>query len=488
MSNIRRLLNFRFILHFIGLTLLFEGAFMLLDLVICLLYDKESTLAVVKSMFITVSAGSLLLFFFKANSDDNTTVRDSFIIVFLSWLVLSLFGTLPFLFSDSIHNLTDAIFESVSGFTTTGSSVLTDVESIPRGILFWRSETHWIGGMGIIVLVLAVFPHFRVNAMQLFGAETSAVVFEKLKPRLIQNVKRIWFIYLVLTLTEAILLYLGGMDVLDSLSHAFGTVATGGFSTRNASIGAFSPYVQYVVLLFMILSGINFALHYLAFTGNFKRVFRNEEFRFYIGLIVAVGLIIASYLYLNMDYSVEKAFRFSFFQVVSIITCTGYSTADYQVWPYLPVLFIFLLMLIGGCAGSTSGGIKVVRIWIAIKRIRLQVKQLIHPSMIRPLKYNELIIETNHQNLIFSYILLYLAVFFIGTFIMSLFGLDIKTAAGSVATTMGGVGPGFGNVGPANNFAAIPQLGKMFLAMLMVLGRLEIFTVLIIFTPSFWRI
>lgn len=461
---------------------------MSLDLLICAFYDTGSIAAVMKSLLITLCAGIILIVSNKIKDDDSASIRDSFIIVFLSWIVLSLFGTLPFIFSGSMNSFVDAVFESVSGFTTTGSSVLINIENVPRGILFWRSETHWIGGMGIIVLVLAVFPHYKVNSMQLFGAEASTVVFEKLKPRLIQSVKRIWFIYLSLTVAETILLLFGGMDLLDGLSHAFGTVATGGFSTKNASIGSFSPYIQYVILIFMILAGINFALHYLAFQGNFKRVFRNEEFRFFIGIIVAVGLIITFYLYLNMNYSIENAFRFSFFQVVSIITCTGYSTADYQVWPYLPVFFIFLLMLVGGCAGSTSGGIKVVRIWIAIKRIGMQFKQLMHPAMIKPLKYNDSVIETGHQNLIYSYILFYLILFATGTVVMTLFSLDIKTAAGSVATTMGGVGPGFGRVGPTGNFASIPQMGKLFLALLMILGRLEIFTVLTIFTPGFWRI
>ncbi|MGD2035880.1 MAG: TrkH family potassium uptake protein, partial [Bacteroidales bacterium] len=422
MNNGKGFLDFRLILHFIGLTLLFESVFLLLDMIICMVYDHGSITAISESMLFTAIVGFILYVLTRTKVEENATIRDSFVIVVLSWMVLSLFGTLPFLFSHSIDSFTDAFFESVSGFTTTGSSILTDIEKVPRGILFWRSETHWIGGMGIIVLVLAVFPHYRVNAMQLFGAEVSTVVFEKLKPRLIQNVKRIWIIYLLLTFSETILLRIGGLDMLDSLSHAFGTVATGGFSTKNASIGGFSPYIQYVVLIFMVLAGINFALHYLVFTGNFKRVLKNEEFRFYLVLIIVIGLIVSVFLYVKFNYSVESSFRHSFFQVVSIITCTGYSTVDYQVWPHLLLFFLFLLMLIGGCAGSTSGGIKVVRVWITLKRIGLHIKQLIHPSMVKPLKYNGQPINADHVNVILSYVFIYIGLFVIGSFVMSLLG------------------------------------------------------------------
>lgn len=486
-GNRRRNINLRLVLHFIGLTLLFESVFMLFALVMSFAYDKESMLPVAKSMFITFVAGGILYYLTRSKLETESTARESFMIVFFSWLSISLFGTLPFLLSHSINNFTDALFESVSGFTTTGSSILTDIESVNRGILFWRSETHWIGGMGIIVLVLTIFPFYKVNAMQLFGAESSIVVFEKLKPRMIDNVKRIWLVYISLTLVETILLKWGGMDLLDSMAHAFGTIATGGFSTKNSSIAGFSPYIQYVIMIFMALSGINFALHYLGFKGRFKRIVRNEEFRLYISLLFIAGVLSTGFLVLHKHYHLEYAFRKAFFQVISIMTCTGYTTADYQLWGPALIFMIFLLMLIGGSSGSTSGGIKVVRILILLKHFRAYFGKIMHPSQVKPLKYNRSMVTTRQQNSIFNYILIYCMVVLIGTLIMSLTGLDLRTALGSVTTTLGGIGPGFGMVGPVGTFADISGFGKIFLSLIMLLGRLEILTVFVIFTPSFWK-
>ncbi len=484
----KQLLNYRLILHFLGLTLLFEALFMLLDLAVCWFYDPGSLLPVLESAGLVALAGGGIYLWTGSKKELEPGIRDSFLLVVLCWLLLGLSGTLPFLFSGAIPQFVDAWFESVSGFTTTGSSILKDIESVPRGILFWRSETHWIGGMGIIVLMLAVFPHFKVNGMQLFGAESSAIVFERLKPRLIDNMKRLWVIYLLLTGAEAALLWFGGMDVPDSLCHAFGTVATGGFSTKNASIAAFSPYIQYVIIVFMLLAGINFVLHYYILRGRFRQFSGNQELRLYLSLVVVVSLIISAILIVKGGYIPEKAIRESLFQVVSIITCTGFSTADYQVYATPAIVMLLLLMLIGGCAGSTSGGIKVVRILILFKKLGIQFQKLLHPNMVREIRYNQLVIDKRLQGSILTYILLYIMLVAAGTFIMLVLGNDIHTSLGSVATCLGGVGPGLGLVGPAGNFSSLSGVAKVLLTLFMILGRLEILTVFVLFTPSFRKV
>ncbi len=487
MNRIHDILNVRMISYLLGFVLIFESFFMILDVSICFIYDTSSIKPVSVSALITFIAGILPVLLFKKRISVEPGIKDSFIIVTLSWIVLSLFGSLPFLLSHSIIHLTDAFFESVSGFTTTGSSILTDVESLPRGILFWRSETHWIGGLGIIVLMLTIFPYFKVGGMHLFSAESSVVVFERLKPRLIDTAKRLWLVYLILTASEVILLSVGEMDFFDSMCHAFGTVATGGFSTKNASLMNSSSYTQYIIILFMFLSGINFALHYFFFTGNYSRVFRNEEFKAYTLILIFAGLAVTFHLYFRGN-RFESALRHAFFQVTSILTATGFSSSDYLQWPVYSKVIIFMLMLIGGSAGSTSGGIKVVRHVVAIKRLGMHFKNLLHPQMIKPVKYNRQVLESNQVNLIINFIITYLIIICIGTFFLTLMGLDFDTSAGSVATTLGGIGPGFGMTGPASHFAYIPVAAKWFLSSLMILGRLELFTVLVIFHPSFWKI
>ena len=487
MFRISGIINFRLILYLLGMVLVFESIFMLLDLVICYIYDKTSIEPIAYSTLITAISGGLLILFKKKDEIIEPGKRDSFIVVTLSWIVLSLFGTLPFILSHSITGFTNAFFETVSGFTTTGSSILNDIESLPRGILFWRSETHWIGGMGIIVLMLAIFPYFKIGGMHLLGAESSVVIFQRLKPRLIDTVKRLWLVYIGLTIVETVLLSFGEMDVFDSICHAFGTIATGGYSTKNTSLIDSSSYTQYIVMGFMFMSGVNFALHYFFFKGNFKSVFTNEEFRAYFFIIILTGLVIGFYLK-KSGLQTESALRHSFFQVISILTATGFSSGDYLQWPHFAATILFLLMFIGGCAGSTSGGIKVVRHVIVLKRIRMHIENLIHPQMVKEVKYNNNSIEVSQLNLIINFMITYFLIFCISTFFMTLLGLDFSTSAGSVATTMGGIGPGFGMTGPASNFYLIPVAGKWLLSFLMILGRLELFTVLVIFHPAFWRI
>lgn len=478
--------NFRFIIHILGVILIFEGLFMILALVFAIYYKSNDFQGIIESFAITISIGAILFFITNKNTRRELQTKEAFILVSFSWITLCMFGTLPYLLSHTIGSYIDILFETVSGFTTTGSSILKDIEIIPKGILFWRSETHWIGGMGIIVLALAVLPALKFGGTSLFAAESSFVVQEKIQPRMIEVAKRLWAIYLLLTFTEAILLYIGGMPFYDSLCHAFGTVATGGFSTNNASIGGYSPFIQYVVMIFMFLAGINFFMHYFLLSGRLKNVIKNEELRTYFFIIVIAGLVVSLILIFKNNSAIEPAIRHGYFQVVSIMTATGFTTADYLVWPAPAWLIIFSLMLIGACSGSTGGGIKVIRHVILFKKLYNNLQQALHPRGVILIKYNKQNISDELVHKVISFILFYLLVFATGTVVMTALGLDIRSSAGSVITCLGGIGPGIGSVGPAGNFAHLPQLGKIFLSFIMVMGRLEIYTLLVVLTPSFW--
>ncbi len=481
------ILNIRLIFHIIGIVLFFESLFLLIDIPVSLIYGGSDFFPILASYLITALTGVSLFLFTRHNLVKEPTIKESFLIVGLSWLLLSLFGALPYLISRSIPNFVNAFFESVSGFTTTGSSILTDIEALPKGILFWRSETHWIGGMGIIVLILAIFPFYNIGGTQLFTAEGSMISFEKLRPRVIETAKRLWGIYLSLTVLEIIFLRLGGMNLFDSICHSFGTIATGGFSTKNDSLMGYSPYIQYVVTIFMFLSGANFALHYFFIKGDYKRVFANEEFRIYSFIILIATFIISIVLFKN-GRSIEAAFREALFQVVSIITATGFASADYLLWPTYAWVIIFSLMFIGACVGSTGGGIKIVRHLIVYKHVKSYFNKLFHPNSVNIIRYNESVISSQLMRSIFAFYFLYLLIFIFGSFLMTTLGLDLESAMGSVITTLGGIGPGIGTVGPASNFAAVPAAGKIALTFFMIIGRLEIYSFLIIFTPVFWKI
>lgn len=479
-------INLGIIINIIGFLLMIEGVFMFTGIPFSLYYCGNRCLSLLYSGLITAGAGSLL-WLSTRKSRKNVTKREGYIIVSFTWIVISLFGTLPYLISGSIPSFTDAFFETISGFTTTGASILSDIESVPKGILFWRSLTHWIGGMGIIVLSVAILPLLGIGGMQLFVAEMPGITHDKLHPRITDTAKRLWGLYVALTFAEVILLMLGGMDLFDSLCHSFATMATGGFSTQNDSITGYSGYIQYVIIIFMILAGTNFTLHYLGIKGKFREIWKNEEYRYYISFTFAFAILIGSLLLIMGDIPVEKAFRDSLFQVVSIVTTTGFVTSDYLIWPAFLWLFIFLLMFIGGSAGSTGGGIKVARQILLLKNSALELKRLIHPQAIIPVRFNGRAVSQNILFKVMAFFLFYLLIFFAGTFIMSLLGLDFQTAVGSTIATLGNIGPGIGDVGPVYNYAFIPDAGKWVLSFLMLLGRLELFTVIILFSPSFWK-
>jgi len=493
-----RRFNIELIIRIIGILLIIEGIFLLTALPFSIyygdqpfqwaLFDGEHDFwPLLISALFTAGIGGLLYFIAGRNVKKNLGKREGYIIVSSAWIIISIFGAIPFLLTGAISNYTDAFFETISGFTTTGASILPDIESMPKGLLFWRSMTHWIGGMGIIVLSLAILPFLGIGGMQLFMAEVPGPSPDKLHPRITATAKRLWGIYVILTVVETGFLILGGMNLFDGLCHAFGTMATGGFSTRNTSIAEFSPYIQYVITIFMILAGTNFTLHYLALHGKLKDVWKNEEFKYYSFAILIATLIITLSLTFISNAHLEKAFRDSIFTVVSIITTTGFVTADYLIWPGVLWFFIFLLMFVGGSAGSTGGGIKVVRQLLLFKNSLLELKRLMHPHAVLPVRLNRRPVSQDIIFNILAFFLIYLIIFAIGTFVMSLMGLDFETAIGATAATIGNIGPGIGNVGPVDNYANIPVLGKWFLSFLMLLGRLELFTVLILFSPAFWK-
>ena len=413
------------------------------------------------------------------------TNRDGYLAVSSGWILMSLIGALPYLISREIPTFTNAFFESASGFSTTGSSILTDVEALSYSILFWRSLTHWIGGIGIILLVIIVLPSLGFTGYQLFTLESSLK--EKILPKTKTIGYRILFIYLGLTLAETIFLYIGDMNFFDSVCHSFGTVATGGFSTKNLSLMHFSSYSQYIVMIFMMLAGISQVVFYYLIKLNMKKIRNNEELWFYLSLIIIAGATVSIILMINSARNPEEAFREGYFQVISIITCTGFASADYLLWPGTAAMFIFLLMFSGGSTGSTSGGIKIARHLIVLKSIKFALNKQVQPNVISFVRFNNNSVSEKTCTSIISFVMLYLFIFLVGSLLLIITGLDLITASSSAATCMAGIGPGHGTVGPMSNFAAIPDVSKLILISLMILGRVEIITILIIFTKSFWR-
>ncbi len=481
-------INGKIILQFLGILLIIEGLFMFTGIPFSLYYCEKKCLSLLYSGLITSGTGSLL-WLLNRKAERNIGKREGFIIVAVAWVVISLFGTLPYLISNAIPNFTNAFFETISGFTTTGASILVDIEAVPKGLLFWRSMTHWIGGMGIIVLSVAILPILGIGGMQLFVAEMpgTGITPDKLHPRITQTAKRLWLIYVILTVVETLLLLLGGMNLFDSLCHSFATMATGGFSTQNDSIAGYSPYIQYIIVLFMIMAGTNFTLHYLGLHGKIREVWKNEEYRYYILFTFGFAILITIFMIWLSDIPAEKAFRDSLFQVVSIVTTTGFVTSDYLFWPGNLWIFIFLLMFIGGSAGSTAGGIKIARQILLLKNSALEFKRMIHPKAVIPVRFNGRAVPKDIIHMIMAFFLFYILTFFAGTFIMTLLGLDFNTAIGATIATLGNIGPGIGAVGPADNYSDLPAVAKWITSFLMLLGRLELFTVIILFSPSFWK-
>lgn len=485
-KGITKILNVWILMKVMGILLVILAAFMLTSIAFALYYH-ETVLPIILSALITAVFGVILTFIGNKHNNKNIGKREGYMIVALTWVIISVFGALPFILSGVIPSFTSAFFETMSGFTTTGSSILADIESVPKNILYWRAMTHWIGGMGIIVLTVAVLPFLGIGGMQLLIAEMPGIAPDKLTPRITATAKRFWGIYLILTIAEVLLLWAGEMNFFDSVCHAFATMATGGFSTKNDSIAGFLPYSQYIIIIFMILAGTNFTLHYFTFHGQFKKVFKNEEFKVYLTIIVVITILLTFGLIAMQNYNLEQAFRDSLFTVVSILTTTGFVTADYILWPVYLWILVAALMFIGGSAGSTGGGVKIIRHLLLLRNSWTELKRTIHPSAVIPVKYGKKSISQQVIFNVMAFFLIYILIFSFGVIAMALLGLDFETSVGASIASLGNIGPGIGGVGPVENYAIIPPIGKWILSFLMLLGRLELFTVLIIFSPAFWK-
>lgn len=492
-------LNYKIIAHVMGLLLLCNGFFMLTAALVSGIYNDGATMDIALASIVTMLLGVMAMFYTKDHKKE-VKRKEGYIIVTFGWLIMSFSGMLPYLFSGSIPDPTNAFFETISGYTTTGASILTDIEALPEGMLFWRSLTHWIGGMGIIVLAIAILPLLGIGGMQLFAAEAPGPSTDKLHPRITDTAKRLWLIYFGYTVAETVLLKLAGMSFFDAVNHALATLSTGGFSTKNASLAYWNsqPLIQYIVILFMFLAGSNFVLSYFAFKGKIQKVLHDEEFKYYFGFVLLFTIITATTIYFKANVAVseyhpmvlggaESAFRDALFQVVAVITTTGFVSADFTGWtPFLTVLF-FGLMFLGGCAGSTAGGIKVMRHLLIIKNGLLEFKRTLHSNAVIPVRYNNKTVQEHIVYNIIAFFVLYMLSFIIGALGLGFLGLDFESAIGGAASSLGNVGPAFGSLGPLNNFSDLPALGKWWCGFLMLIGRLELFTVLILLTPYFWK-
>ena len=493
--------NYKIIISILGLTSMLNGLFMLFAVPVSMYYEENEKWGILYAGLTTLIIGFLLWFFYR-NAKKSLGKKEGYVIVTLVWLMLTVTGALPYIFTDSIPSYTNAFFETLSGYSTTGASILNDIESMSHGILFWRSATQWIGGMGIIVLTIAILPVLGIGGMQLFLAEAPGPSADKMHPRITETAKRLWLIYVTLTLSEFILLKIAGMGWFDAINHAMTTMSTGGFSTKNASIAIWNdvPMIQYIITLFMIIAGTNFILTYYVMKGKVYRLFQSEEFKYYfLGLItvtVIIAVLISNYQDPNMVTSIEhpapfgateSAIRHALFQVTSVLTTTGYVTADYTMWNYFGTIIIFSLFFIGGSAGSTSGGVKIVRHVIVIKNSILEFKRLLHPNAIIPTRYNN---ETVPKGIVFNilaFLVLYILIFVLSSIVLTFLGLDFTSAVGAAASSLGNIGPAIGSVSPVDNFAHLSDAAKWFCSFLMLIGRLELFTVLILFTPYFWK-
>ena len=416
------------------------------------------------------------------------TRRDGYVLVSFAWVAFSLFGMLPFYIGRYIPDIANAFFETMSGFSSTGATILDDIESLPHGILFWRSMTQWIGGLGIIMFTIAVLPIFGVSGLQVFAAEASGPTHDKVHPRIGITAKWIWSIYAGITALLVGLLMLGGMDWFDSICHAFATTGTGGFSTKQASVAYYnSPYIEYVISIFMFISGINFTLLLLFVNRKFKKFISNAELKFYFGSVVLFTAVIAIVLYYTSPMGMEESFRKSLFQVISLHTSTGFATDDYMQWT--PVLWglLTIIMLMGACAGSTTGGLKCIRMVILTKVSRNEFKHILHPNAILPVRINKQVISPSIVSTVLAFCFIYIAIIVIGTLLMMAMGVGAEESMGCVISSIGNMGPGLGETGPAYSWNALPDAAKWLLSFLMLLGRLELFTVLLLFTPDFWK-
>jgi len=480
-------MNIALVLNLVGVVLIFSSMFMLLPILISFLYKGDDLTALGISFLITLFSGILIYFFTKNQKKIELKHRDGFAVVTLSWLIMSLFGSLPYILSGTLPSFTGAYFESMAGFTTTGASVLSNLESLPKGILMWRSLTQWMGGMGIIVFSIAILPMLGAGGMQLFKAEMPEIGVEKLRPRILDTAKSLWYIYAGLTLVLALLLLAGGMSLFDAICHSFTTMATGGFSTKSSSIAYFqSGYIEVIITIFMFLSCISFSLLFYALRGKLSRFAKSSEFKFYCSVVVVSIIIVTLNIRASEYLSILDALRYASFQVVSIMT-TGFTTANYEVWPVLSQMLLLCLMFFGGMIGSTGGGMKQVRVLLMFKQAYREIYQLIHPHALTALKLNNKNVHKETLGGIWGFLFLFILIAVVATLCMTALGIDIVTSASTVISAMSNVGPALGEAGPTDNYSTIPAAGKWVLIFCMLMGRLEIYTVVIFLVPQFWK-
>ena len=482
--------NFSSVIRIMSVLFVVLGVSMLPALLVaCIYHETYSIVAFAVVSIHCFGAGAIFGKIFELTDLKKLKQRDGFLIVALCWVISSAVGSLPFVISGAIPSFVDAFFETCSGFSTTGCSILTEIESLPKSILFWRSFTHWLGGMGIIVFATALLPSIGIKGQIIASAETPGPTLDKISPRFSDTARKLYLLYIGITIVQIFLLIFGGMSVYDACIHAFGTVGTGGFSSYNNSVAHFdSFYLQWVIIIFMLLCGVNFNLYFIMFKRGIKHVLKDSELKLYLAIIGVITVLI----FLNVIYSgyyVEtgKAFTDAAFQVVSIITTTGYATCDYDIWPTFSKMLVFLLMLIGACSSSTGGGVKVIRILVALKMIRRGVTLKLHPNRFIPVTIGNRGVPQEVATNIANYIFLYIAVIFGGSLVISLNGFDLMTTISSVITCVGNVGPGFNLVGPTMNFSIFSNFSKIVLSFLMIAGRLELFTFFLLFSPHYWN-
>jgi len=470
----------------LGILLVCEALSMLPSLVVALIYREAGGAAFIYSILIILAVGFPLVFVKPYTS--NFYARDGFAIVAIGWILISFFGSLPAFISGAIPSLVDSFFESISGFTTTGASILKEIESLPKGILFWRSFTHWVGGMGVLMLTLAILPSVGGRTQHIMKAESPGPNPGKLVPKIGQTAKILYGIYLAISVVEIVLLLVSGMPLYDSFIHTFGTAGTGGFSNMNASVGSYNNIAaEIIITVFMLIFGANFALYYQILKGYPRAPFKNEEFRFYIGVAVVSMILVAANINGSVFKSLWESLRHSSFQVASILTTTGYTTSNFDAWPMFSRIVLLILMFIGGCSGSTGGAIKNIRVLLLIKTMKQELMKIIHPRAVHPVKIDGKVVEEETLTRVMAFFFMYMFVFVFAVLIVSTDGKDIATTVSSVAATIGNIGPGLGLVGAVGNYSDMSVLSKLVLSFCMIVGRLEVYPILLLLVPSFWK-
>jgi len=478
-------LRFRVVPYVVGVINLIVAAAMTAPLLVSLIYRDGDTAAFIISLLLTAGVGLILILSFRTQGLE-VNHREGFLVVASAWLSASFFSAVPYLIAGTFPSFVDAVFESTSGITTTGASVMTQIEGLPHGILFWRSMTHWLGGIGIVVLSVVILPVLGIGGMQLYRAEASSISGDKFVPRIKDMARILVTLYLLMSFVMMVLLLISGMTLYEAFIHTVGSISTGGFSDKNTSVAYFGNYlIEWLIVIFMFVSATNFPLHYNLYRKGFKSYTESEEFKFYFLVVAASTVLVA--INISGSYSIGATIRHAAFQVVSIVTTTGYTTADYGSWPVFSQLLLFMLMFLGGCTGSTTGAIKCVRVLIIFKFIYKEMYRLIHPHAVTHVKLNGRSLSPEILKGVTGFTLLFFMVFLVSSFLLSLTGLDLVTSISSVAANLGNIGPALGATGPTSNYAFVSSFGKWVLIVDMVLGRLEIYTLLILFVPAFWK-